>query len=253
MSKLVFLGTATNIPDAHHENTHMVIVGQERMILIDGPANPYSRLLQAGLDVNQLSDIVMTHFHPDHVAGIPLLLMGLGLSGRKTPLTIYANEHCMTRMKDLLEAFQWKKWHFYPVDFHLIPEERMHLLFENQELRIFSTPVKHFIPAIGLRVELLAQDKVIAYTGDTAPTDSLIELASGVDVLIHEAGGDSEGHSSAKQAGELAANVQAAALYLVHYPVGDFEYQQLAKEAAEVFAGQVVMAEDFDELDFDQL
>ena len=43
MPKLVFLGTATNIPDETHENSHFAIVGKDRMVLIDGPGNPYSR------------------------------------------------------------------------------------------------------------------------------------------------------------------------------------------------------------------
>jgi ribonuclease Z len=253
MSKLVFLGTATNIPDENHENTHMVLVGKERMILIDGPANPYSRLLQAKLDVNSLTDIVITHFHPDHAAGIPLLLMALGLSGREKDLNIFANAHCMSRMVNLLEAFDWDKWHFFPVNFHKIPEKELHPLLEDDEFRVFSSPVKHFIPAIGLRVELLQHNKVIAYSGDTAPTESLFDLSKNADVLIHEAGGASEGHTSARQAGELAAQVNAKSLYLVHYPVGGFDYQQLAVEAALSFGSEVVMAEDLDELDFDQI
>ena len=250
MSKLIFLGTATNIPDISHENTHMVIAGENRMILIDGPANPYSRIQQAGLDVDLLTDVIMTHFHPDHVGGIPLLLMALGLSGRKADLNIYANQHCLSRMKDLLQAFDWEKWHYFYVNFHLIPEEAKHLLLEDDEFKVFSSPVQHFIPAIGLRIELQASNKVIAYTGDTAPVDSLFALSEDADVLIHEAAGASEGHSSAKQAGELAAKTNVKSLYFVHYPVGETDYSVLKDEAAAVFQGRVEIAEDFDVIEF---
>lgn len=251
MSKLIFLGTATNIPDRDHENTHMVIAGKHRLILIDGPANPYSRILQAGLNPDLLTDIVLTHFHPDHVGGIPLLLMALGLSGRKEDLAIYANEHCMTRMLDLLEAFDWDKWHSFNVNIHLLPEEEMHLLLEDQELRIFASPVKHFIPAVGLRIELQVQGKVIAYTGDTAPIETLTALTDRADILIHEAAGASEGHSSARQAGIFAAKMGVGALYFVHYPVGEHDPSKLIAEASEVFQGKIEVPVDFDELDFD--
>lgn len=253
MSKLVFLGTATNVPDANHENTHMVLAGKNRLVLIDGPANPYSRLLQCGLDVIQLTDVIITHFHPDHVAGIPLLLMALGLSGRKNLLNIYANSHCMSRLENLLNAYEWNMWHDFPVNFHLVPEEKMHLLFHDEEFKVVSSPVKHFIPAIGLRIDILHHGKVMAYSGDTAPTESLYELSKEADILVHEAGGASEGHSSAKQAAALAAQANVKSLYLVHYPVGEFDYSQLAVEAAEIFDGKVIMAEDFDILEFDQL
>lgn len=249
MPKLYFLGTATNVPDENHENTHMALVGEDRVVLIDGPANPYSRMLQAKIDVNKLTDIIMTHFHPDHVGGIPLLLMSLGLSGRKDPLNIYANEHCMENMHRLLEAFEWKMWHFFPVELNIIPEEYGYKLFSCNEFTISSTPVKHFIPAIGLRIEMAKSGINLVYSGDTAPTDSLTLLSKNADILIHEAAGESIGHSSARQAGELAEKSGVKELYLVHYPVGGFEYSQLIAEANEVFSGKVYTAEDFDVLD----
>lgn len=250
MPKLVFLGTATNIPDEKHENTHMLLVTENRMVLIDGPGNPYSRIKKAGLDVDLLTDIVLTHFHPDHVSGVALLLMALGLSGRTEPLDIYTNSHCLNYMKQLLEFYDWEKWHHFPVTFHTAPEEELTLLFKDEEMAIYSSPVNHFVPALGLRIELNHARKIIAYSGDTAPTASLCGLAQNADVLIHEAGGASAGHSSALQAGELASEANVEKLYLVHYPVGDFPYQTLVDEAKKAFSGPVFMAEDFWEIEF---
>ena len=250
MPKLVILGTATNIPDEHHENTHMVLVSKQRMVLIDGPGNPYSRMKQAKLKVEDLTDIIMTHFHPDHVSGIPLLLMALGLSGRTADLTIYANAHCMKFMKQLLVDFEWENWHSFHVNFIELPEEEMFLALEDEELQIFTSPVKHFIPALGLRVQFKESGKVLAYSGDTALTDSLYPLAHQADVLIHEAAGASEEHCSAGQAGTVASSAGVGKLILVHYPVGEFNYQSLVQEAGEMFNGPIEMAEDFDELDF---
>jgi len=250
MPKLIILGTATNIPDENHENTHMVVVTDNRMILIDGPGNPYSRLKQADLDVDRLSDIVMTHFHPDHVGGIPLLLMALGLSGRMEPINIYANDHCMQMMKRLLIDFEWENWHSYEVNFHILPEEELVLAIEDEDLELFTSPVKHFIPALGLRINFKDSGKVLAYSGDTSLTKSLAGLADQADVLIHEAAGESAGHCSARQAGTVAHSGGVGQLILVHYPVGEFDYQQLVREAGQTFSGPVRMAEDFDVLDF---
>lgn len=250
MTKLVILGSSTNIPDATHENTHMVLVGENRMVLIDGPANPYTRLMHANLDVDQLTDIIVTHFHPDHAAGIPLMLMAYGLSGRTDPMRIYANQHCMENLHHLLEAFSWDRWHDFPVELVIVPEEEMVVLIDDPEFKIFSSPVRHFIPALGVRVEFPKTGKVLAYSGDTAPTSTLVRLSQNADVLIHEAAGASIGHSSAEQAGVLAAECNVKELYLIHYPVGDFDYQTLVQEARKAFDGRISMAEDFDELDF---
>ena len=191
MAKIVMLGTATNIPDAVNENTHMVLVGGERMVLIDGPANPFSRLLQAGLDPDSLTDIVVTHFHPDHAGGIPLLLMAIGLTGRKMPMNLYANQHCMERLLRNLQDYDWEKWHWFPVNLITLPEEERFLVVDCKEFRLFTTPVKHFIPAIGMRVETAG--KTVVYSGDTAPTPALDRLAVGAQIMIHEAGENRRG------------------------------------------------------------
>lgn len=249
MAKLIILGTATNIPDATHENTHMVLVGDERMVLIDGPGNPYSRLLQAGLDPDRLTDIVVTHFHPDHAAGIPLLLMAIGLKGRKAPLNLYANQHCMERLLRNLEDYDWDKWHWFKVNMILLPEDERHLFLEYEDFCLYTTPVKHFVPAVGIRVE--TPDKILVYSGDTAPTPALDRLAVGAEIMIHEVGGASEGHSSAAQAGKAAAKSGAKELILVHYPVGGFDGRILLKEAGEKFSGKVSLAEDFLKIELD--
>jgi ribonuclease Z len=251
MPKLVFLGTATNIPDEKHENTHMVLVGNSRTVLIDGPGNPYARLKKAGLDPDSLTDIVLTHFHPDHVSGIPLLLMALGLSGRRQPLGIYANEHCLKYVQQVLEFYGWEKWHDFPVHFSTIEENAFFKVLDDDEFAILSSPVVHYVPALGLRVEFKGSGKVLAYSGDTAPVQSVVDLAKEADVLIHEAAGaEPKGHSSAQQAGEIAQKANAKGLYLIHYPVGGYPYHELVGEAKRAFGGPVTMAEDLMEIEF---
>ncbi len=250
MPKLVILGTSTNVPDEKHENTHMVLVGEKSMVLIDGPGSPFIRLRHAGLDATNLTDIIITHFHPDHVSGIPGLLMGLGLSKHEAKMNIYANTHCMNFTQQLLNNFEWNTWHFFPVDFYTVPDDALHLVLENDEFRIFSSPVKHFIPTMGLRIEFKETGKVLAYSCDTAPIPSLMGLARDADVFIHEAAGASIGHSSAEQAGEIAKEANVKELVLIHYPVNGFDYQKLVGKAAVAFGGPVKIAEDFMEIEF---
>ncbi len=250
MPKLVILGTSNAIPHPEHENTHMVLVGDKHMVLVDGPGNPQVRLAHAGLKHEDLTDIILTHFHPDHVSGIPLLLMGMGLSKHDKHLDIHANQHCMTFMQQLLENYEWDTWHFFPVEFHTVPEEELYVLMDTDEFRILTSPVKHFIPTTGLRIECKKHGKVVAYSCDTAPTPSLIGLARDADILIHEAAGASVGHSSAAQAGEIGREANVKEMYLVHYPTGDFDYHTLVDEAAKAFGGPVKMAEDFMEIEF---
>ncbi|MBT7819774.1 MAG: MBL fold metallo-hydrolase [Chloroflexi bacterium] len=248
MPKIVVLGTATNVPDLDHENSHMVLVGEERMVLIDGPGSPFLRLQKAGLDPEKLTDIVVTHFHPDHVSGISTLMMSMGLSQRKAPINIYANAHCTAFLKQMFDNYEWNTWHFFPVTFHTVPEEELHTIIDSDEFKVYTSPVKHFVPTFGIIVETKDSGKVFAYSCDTAPTASVVSLAQNADVFIHEAAGASEGHSSAKQAAEMAVEANVKELLLIHYPVNGFDYQKLVGEAKEVFSGPVSAAEDFLEI-----
>jgi ribonuclease Z len=91
---------------------------------------------------------------------------------------------------------------------------------------------------------------VMAYSCDTEPCQQVIDLAAGVDLLIHEAAGASPGHTSAAQAGRIARDAEAKALCLIHYPTCSFDYRSLVGLAQEVFEGDVFLAEDFMELAF---
>jgi len=248
--KVIVLGSSNAVPTKDHENTHLVIVGEERTILVDCVSNPVVRLEQAGVDFNDLTDIVITHFHPDHVSGVPLLLMNMWLMGRTKPINIYGLHYTMDRLEDLMGFYGWAEWpNFFSVGFYRLPEVEMAHVLDSPEFRIFSSPVHHMIPTIGLRVESKKQDKVLVYSCDTEPCEQTVRLASGVDILIHEAGGATFGHSSAEQAGEIATKAEVGRLYLIHYPTGRFAKGDIAAEAGKTYKGEIIIARDFMTID----
>src|SRR5512134_1209995 len=123
MTKLIILGTANAVPDENHYNTHMAVLSGQGTILIDCPGNPILRLQKSGIEPNSLTDLIVTHFHPDHTNGIPLLLMHLWLLGRQQPLTIHGLEHSIQRIIGVMELYEWQGWpDFYPVSFKTVPE-----------------------------------------------------------------------------------------------------------------------------------
>jgi ribonuclease Z len=150
-----------------------------------------------------------------------------------------------------MDLYDWSDWpNFFPVSFTTLAEEEMSLVFECSEYRVLSSPVHHLIPTVGLRLEFLKVDKILAYSCDTQPVQSVVTLAAGADVLIHEAAGASRGHSSAAQAGEVAREAEVGALYLIHYPSENFDPLPLVDEAQQFFGGPVALAEDFMTLEF---
>lgn len=246
MPQLVFLGSSNSIPDPVHENTHMAVVGENRTLLIDCVGNPLIRLPQAGLALEAVSDIILTHFHPDHVGGIPLFLMDLWLLGRKRELNLYGLAYTLDRVERMMDLYDWQTWPgFFPVNFVRLPEKEMTPVVEDSEWRVYASPVCHLIPNIGVRFEFLHSGKTFAYSSDTEPCPAVVRLAREVDVLAHEATGAGHGHSSAAQAGEIARQAAAKSLYLVHYPTGKFNDSTLADQARAAFRGPVALARDF--------
>lgn len=250
MTKVIILGSSNSISSDTHDNTHMVIIGKERTVLVDCVSSPVQRLERAGVDPKELTDLVATHFHPDHVSGIPLLLLDMWLMGRHKPLDIYGLHHTLDRLESMMGFYGWNEWPgFFPVAFHRLPAEEMTPVVECSEFRLFSSPVHHFIPTIGLRLDVLASGKSMAYSCDTEPCPEVVRLAAGVDILIHEASGEGPGHSSASQAGEAASKAEAARLLLIHYPTGTYQPADLLENARSRFQGEVALAEDFSEID----
>jgi ribonuclease Z len=77
----------------------------------------------------------------------------------------------------------------------------------------------------------------------------VVRLADGAEILIHEAAGEGKGHSSARQAGEIAARAEVRKLLLIHYPTWDSAANDQVIQAQSEFQGEVALAADFMEID----
>jgi ribonuclease Z len=243
MAKLFILGSANAIPGPERENTYFFLENGSHSILVDCASGAFVKLQQCRVPLDGISDIVITHFHPDHVAGLALLLMDWWLLGRKAPLVIYGLEYTLERVKKMMDLFTWSNWpDFFPVSFHNIPETYSTVL-QDEQVSIQSILVNHLIPTVGLRFELKQAGLSIAYSCDTSPCEGVITLGKDADILIHECAGSAKGHSTATQCGQAAAKANAHQLYLIHYP-DDADLNELIRQAKAEFTGEVVIATD---------
>lgn len=110
---------------------------------------------------------------------------------------------------------------------------------------VFVAPANHPGESYLLRVEHAGRSLV--YTGDTGPTDSLVDLACGADLLLAEATfRDGEPnppdlHLTGRQAGEYAARAKVGKLVLTHVPPW-YAPQQAAEEARAIYVGPIEVA-----------
>ena len=251
MAKLVFLGTASALAYPGHENSFFVIEGESSAVLVDCAARALQRLQETNVDLDHLNDLIITHFHPDHVSGLPNLLMGMWLLGRKEEFTVHGNAHAIIRAQKMMELFEWDTWAgMYPVNFHEIPTKELAPVLETPDFQILASPVEHMIPTLGIRVEFLPGKKILAYSSDTNPIQETVRLAAEADILIHEAAGEADGHSTPAEAGDIAAQANVRELYLIHYSLqGENTAESLLAEAKKTFPGKVFLAEDLMAID----
>lgn len=249
MGRVVILGSASAVPDLEHENSHILVQAGTRCVLVDCPGSPVVRLQQAGVPPESLTDIIITHFHPDHVSGFAPLVMSLWLLGRKQPLNVYGLKTAVERAKVMMDLYDWRTWpNFFPLNFIAVDERERAVVLEDADLKIYASPVEHLIPTIGLRFEFGPSGEAFVYSCDTQPSQVVRRLAEGARVLLHEATGSSNGHTPPEKAGEIAAQAGVESLYLIHYPAQLIDAETMIARARQAFKGQLAVAKDFMEI-----
>jgi ribonuclease Z len=108
MSVVTILGSANAVPKIGQDNTHLLIQTNHKTVMVDCGDNPVVKLAAAGSHINQVNDLILTHFHADHMGSLPLLIMDMWLEKRESPLTIHGLEITLSKARSLLEVFNWQ-------------------------------------------------------------------------------------------------------------------------------------------------
>jgi ribonuclease BN (tRNA processing enzyme) len=164
-------------------------VGSNINALIDCGATSLVSMNKLAINRNAIDTILFTHFHADHFSGLPFFILEANyVTKRQTSLTLAGPPGLKSRYAAAMEtAFpgtQAMEWSF-PLSFR---EFEIGKRNELGPMRITPFGVLHDEragPCLGLRIE--AEGKVIAYSGDSQWTDSLIEVGRNADLFICEA------------------------------------------------------------------
>jgi ribonuclease Z len=252
MATLTFLGSGAAVPTIGHDNTYLALESEQSTLLIDCAGSPLLKLQLAGIEPSRLEYVILTHRHPDHIYGFPALMLGLWLLGCRTPVQVFGERETLRAAQALLDTFHpTEEWpEFCPPAYHEVQLKENSLVLDLPDLLVTASPAAHIIPSLMIKILNKASGRTVVYSGDTAPCESLVRLAHGADVLIHEASGEYTGHSSATQAGQIAQRAGVKTLYLIHYPALTTNLNALLAQAREEFTGEVELARDFATCEF---
>ena len=246
----VFLGSAGAIPGRDRDTTSILFVTDGDAVLVDCGGSPAQKLILAGTNPVSLTRVVITHIHPDHAYGLPSLVQTLFLLGRQAPLHLACREEHEAPLRALLGLFGLlERPGIFPVVWEPVPPREGVAVGTPGGFAITASPNAHGgMPNMALRFEAPGRPAVV-YSSDTEPCAAVEALARGAHTLIHEATFSERrprgigAHSTAAQAGEIAARAGVARLILAHIDAGlHGELEALREEARARFSGEVEIA-----------
>lgn len=198
--------------------------------------------------------ILLSHLHADHCLDVPSLLVLrrfgphsatagrvplVGPSGTAYRIGVASAEE-PGAVDDLSDTFEVSTW-------DVTPELEVKGDDDEVGLRVRAGRVDHPPESYGLRLSS-ADGRVLAYSGDTAYCESVVELAAGADVLLceaswtHQEGRPPGIHMSGREAGLVARRAGVGRLVLTHIPPWT-DAEAVRAEAASEYSGEILLAE----------
>ena len=184
---LQFVGCGDAFGSGGRLNTCFHVVGERANFLIDCGASSLIGLARLGIDRRAIDTILVSHFHGDHFGGVPYFVLESHFGRRTRPLTLAGPPGIDGWYVRALEAaFE----HFSEIrlafDLRIVtlPERAA---TELGPLRVTPLPVAHGNsggPFYGYRIEV--EGRLIAFSGDTEWTDTLVEVARDADLYVSE-------------------------------------------------------------------
>ncbi len=178
--KITFLGTGAMLPTKERNPNAIFISYNSEGILIDCAEGTQRQLRFAGISPTKVTKLLITHWHGDHVLGIPGLLQSLGASNYTKKLEIYGPKESKNFFKNMMSGLVFKSRIKYE-----IKEINPSKFFENKDFYLEANKVKHSINC--LSYSLVEKDKLkinINYTKKFGLTQHplLGELQQGKDI-----------------------------------------------------------------------
>lgn len=284
-TQVVMLGTGTPLPDPQRSGPSTAIVVNGIPYIVDAGTGVVRRAAAArdkgvkALEPTNLRIAFLTHLHSDHTLGLPDLMITPWIMGRKEPLELYGPAGTQEMVNHIIEAYKldrkirteglehsnntgWK------VNVH---EIKPGVVFKDANVTVTAFAVRHGnVDAYGHR--FATPNRMIVISGDTSPTDAIVDNCHGCDILISEAYTKASFalvssewqryrlafHTSAQELGAIAAKAKPGLLILYHRgnagcdQVGTEECreagseEQLLREIRQAYGGKVVAGHDLD-------
>ncbi len=265
---VIMLGTGSPRLNTERLSSASLLQMGDLPILVDCGEGATMQLMKAGVPPQKVKHVFFTHLHADHMLGYANFLISGWVEGRRE-LTIVGPVGTK-KMHDLLiemleDDIEYRMSLGRPEagirDVKVIEIEVPGHVDVELPMEIHCARMIHNVPTYAYRFE--KEGVSVVFSGDTAPpTDELVKLADGANLLIHDSAltrieGDQmtnastiwenlqKEHCTPAQAAETARRANVDQLVLTHF-LPKMDPKQAMVDAAEVFNGEIIIPNDLD-------
>ena len=278
--ELYLMGTGTPTPLTHRAGSGYLLTVDNERILVDCGPGIVRRLLEKNEDLTQIDTLLLTHLHYDHCVDFAYFALtrwdqGAGKIGELAVVGPPGTQKMTDRLlspdgafaPDLIARTEHPGSQFiYQARGGILPRQRpvpeVEEVIHGSELdkgawSVRVAEVVHVQPhltCLAYRVE--APGTSIVFGGDTAPTEALVELARGANILIHmchflngvvtdpRMTGFCSGHLDAARSAKEAGVDTLVLVHLTEQMEGPGVRERIVAEASREFSGDIVYGED---------
>jgi ribonuclease BN (tRNA processing enzyme) len=185
--RVTFVGTGDAFNSGGRAHTCFRLESGERTLVVDFGASALASWRKLELDLCAIEAIVLSHLHGDHFGGLPFLMLDYQFVSRcRSPLIIAGPPGTRARLEAAMEVLfpnsSANNWRFEWSVIEVIPGEPINLT----GFTIESAEMLHPSGAPSTALRISKDGKLFAYSGDTAWTDRLVDVADGADLFVVE-------------------------------------------------------------------
>ncbi len=144
--ELVFLGTSSAIPTNHRNHTAIALKGFGEIILLDCGEGTQRQMTRARLSPMKINKIFITHFHGDHILGIPGIIQSMAFRGRNDPLDIFGPPG----LSNLIENI--KNLGYFTLSFEVKVHEVLDgIILDEEDYQVSCCRTEHSVPNLAYK------------------------------------------------------------------------------------------------------
>lgn len=237
--QLTILGTSATVPTKERNHSGYLLTYKAEGLLFDCGEGTQRQMKIAGISLSKITRIFLSHWHGDHMLGLPGLLQSMAMHQYTKELKIYGPPGSKTKFKKMLEAFESS--HPIEATMHDVKEGKF---LETKDFYVEAYPLTHRIKCYGYRfvekdkrkikmsavkkfaipegpligdlqegktitvkgkkikpeqVSTTVKGRIFAYIADTRPNKNCHKLAKDADVMLCEASYSSEHKEKAEE------------------------------------------------------